>query len=206
MKAVYWFLVFLVGCAQVPRPSTYPYTFQPQMQAAHHWHVLAGQVVEELVRVKGEAGYSIEPVYLRSNDTSVFGRAFRSFLTAELANKGIPVSLDPERCDPNQNNRRKNMLGCAARRASCGQDQAAFSAAIHSPGRFGLWIGRGLEQPQLWSGRCCNSFFSWSPFRCLTRSQDRPIASQRSHHYNHDYRDYRQRNILVARVKSLLYQ
>jgi hypothetical protein len=114
-KALYCFLVLFAGCAQVPRPSTYPYTFQQQMQAAHHWHVLASQVVEEMTRLAFEPGPSMEPVYIRSNDRSPFGRAFRSFLITELTKQGIPISLSPEPCDhpteipvsPYPNDRRK---------------------------------------------------------------------------------------------------
>ncbi len=93
MKAVYCFLVFLVGCAQVPRPSTYPYTFQQQMQAAHHWRVLANQVAEQAAAaIKASPDASIKPVYVRSDDLSPFGQAYRSFLITELIQHGIVVS------------------------------------------------------------------------------------------------------------------
>jgi hypothetical protein len=68
------------------------------MQAAHHWHVLASQVVEEVTRLNSEPGSSMEPVHIRSDDKSPFGRAFRSFLITELTKQGIPVSLSPEPC------------------------------------------------------------------------------------------------------------
>ena len=72
MKAVYCFLVFLVGCAQVPRPSTYPYTFQQKMQAADHWKVLANQVAEQVVAVlKSEPSFLMGPVYIRSDDRTI---------------------------------------------------------------------------------------------------------------------------------------
>lgn len=108
IKAVYCFLVLVTGCAQVPRPSTYPYTEQQQMQAAHHWRVLASQVVGELI-TRGELGSSIEPVYIQNKDQSPFGQAFRSFLKTELTKQGIPVSPYendrdtrqlPELCEP----------------------------------------------------------------------------------------------------------
>jgi hypothetical protein len=52
-----------------------------------------------MTRLNGEPGSSMEPVYIRSNDRSPFGRAFRSFLITELTKQGIPVSLSPEPCD-----------------------------------------------------------------------------------------------------------
>jgi hypothetical protein len=118
LKAVYCLLVFLVGCAQVPRPSTYPYSFQQQMQAAHHWHVLASQVVEELTaRVRAGYVYSTEAVYIQNHDISPsgqvfsglspFGQAFRGFLISELTKQGIPVSRwrepSQEPCAPANN-------------------------------------------------------------------------------------------------------
>jgi hypothetical protein len=116
MKAVYCCFVCLVGCAQAPRSSTYPYTEQPQMQAAHHWQGLASQVVGELI-ARIRAGYvsSTEAVYVQCDDQSPsvyipcevrspyrtpFSQAFHSFLITELTKQGIPVSF-------NQNNRLK---------------------------------------------------------------------------------------------------
>jgi hypothetical protein len=99
MKAVYCFVIFLVGCAQVPRPSTYPYTFQQQMQAAHHWEVLARKVVKELASRKGVSAFPIEPVYIRSDDQSDFGQAFRGFLITELTKQRISVAQFPETCE-----------------------------------------------------------------------------------------------------------
>jgi hypothetical protein len=111
MKAVYCLLVFLVGCAQVPRQATYPYTFQQQMQAAHHWEVLARKVVEEVASLRGAPGSLIEPVYIRSNDRSAFGQAFRGFLITELTKQRIFVSPFPETCEiavsPSQHDRVK---------------------------------------------------------------------------------------------------
>jgi hypothetical protein len=111
MKAVYGFLVFLVGCTQVPRPSTYPYSFQQKMQAADHWQVLASQVAEEVVAVlKSEPSFLMEPVYVRSDDRTnsinapcydrtpfkdtTFAQAFHSLLITELTNQGISIVDD----------------------------------------------------------------------------------------------------------------
>jgi hypothetical protein len=108
-KAVYCLLVFLIGCAQVPRPSPYSYSFQKQMQAAHHWDVLARNVVEEVASLRSVPGSLIGPVYIRSNDRTPFGQAFRGFLITELTKKHISVSPFPETCEipvsPYQNDR-----------------------------------------------------------------------------------------------------
>lgn len=73
------------ACAQVPRPSTYPDSFQQQMQAAEHWKTLAVQMVDRL-----PSGTDL--VYLPSEDDSLFGRTLRSLLMTELTQRGIPVT------------------------------------------------------------------------------------------------------------------
>ncbi|MGH8069699.1 MAG: hypothetical protein ACRERE_31545 [Candidatus Entotheonellia bacterium] len=78
------FVGLLAACAQVPRPSTYPYSFQPEMQAAEHWQALAVQMVESLPS-------RTEPVYLQKDD-SLFGKALRSFRETELTQRGIALA------------------------------------------------------------------------------------------------------------------
>ena len=38
----------LVGCAQAPKPTAYPLTFQKKMQAASHWDLLAEDVADQI--------------------------------------------------------------------------------------------------------------------------------------------------------------
>jgi hypothetical protein len=96
-KAVYCMLVLLVGCSQVPKPSTYPYSFQRKMQAAHHWNVLADKVAGGVAaNLRGGSESSAKAVYVQSDDRSPFGRAFRTFLITELTKQGISVSMTPE--------------------------------------------------------------------------------------------------------------
>jgi hypothetical protein len=108
LKAVYCFLVLLVGCAQVPKPSMYPYTLQQHMQAAHHWQVLASQVAGELAAsLKGEPGLAIDAVYIQRDESedceavrgpyrTPFDQAFRGFLKTALSKQGIPISSNPD--------------------------------------------------------------------------------------------------------------
>jgi hypothetical protein len=79
------FTGLLVACAQIPRPSTYPYSLQQQMQAAEHWQALAVKMVENLPS-------GTEPVYLPEDDDSPFEQALRSFLETELTQRGIPLA------------------------------------------------------------------------------------------------------------------
>jgi hypothetical protein len=98
---------FLAACAQVPRPSTYPYSFQPQMQAAEHWQTLAVQMVESLPS-------RTEPVYLQEDD-SLFGRALRSFLQTELTESMLPTSCQPCGAGPHAHPPGRQQRRCAMR-------------------------------------------------------------------------------------------
>ena len=97
IKAVFCFLVVLVGCAQVPKPSTYPYTLQQYMQAAHHWDVLATQIVGKLIAgLQSGSIPSTEWVYVEDHGyRSPFNQAFRSFLITELRKQNLAVSSNP---------------------------------------------------------------------------------------------------------------
>jgi hypothetical protein len=78
-------VVLLTACAQVPRPSTYPYSVQKQMEAAEHWQALAVRMVQSLPS-------RTEPVYLPPDDDSLFGQTLRRFLETELTQRGIAVT------------------------------------------------------------------------------------------------------------------
>lgn len=119
------FAGLLAACAQVPRPSTYPYSFQQKMQAAHHWQVLAEKVAEcvditlngaSAASLKGEFPVSTDmarrcrdiqgafaasgmPIFVQTRN-SPFGQAFPNLLIAELENRGIDASSD----EKHQNN------------------------------------------------------------------------------------------------------
>jgi hypothetical protein len=114
-------VVLLGACAQVPRPSTYPYSFQQKMQAAHHWQVLAETVAECIdITLNGASAASLnggsppstdmarrcrdkqgvfavsrQPVFIQTQN-SPFGQAFPNLLIAELENRGIDASAEDQ--------------------------------------------------------------------------------------------------------------
>ncbi len=80
-------LSLVVGCSQVPKPSTYPLTFQKKMQAAEHWNLLARDVAEQVwmccdEREACELGQG-RPLYVERKP-GVFGQAFRRLLITNL--------------------------------------------------------------------------------------------------------------------------
>lgn len=77
--------------SQAPVAKPYPYSKQHKMQAAHHWDVLAADVVgrmDETVIPPGKAIY----VSLRVDETTPFEKAFQNLLITQLVNAGYPVT------------------------------------------------------------------------------------------------------------------
>ena len=84
----------LAACAsQVPLPTTHPISYQQKMQAAHHWNVLAADVVTQV----GEGLGSLNrPVYVAAgSDPTEFNQGFRSLLQTELVSQGFSVTRAP---------------------------------------------------------------------------------------------------------------
>jgi hypothetical protein len=86
-------VLFLFGCSQVPQPSTYGYSKQKKMQAAHHWQILAEDVADQVkTGLYGtDFGYDI-PIYISHGDGTPFDYVFHSLLTSEFLNRKIHVS------------------------------------------------------------------------------------------------------------------
>jgi len=87
------FGLLLLGCAQVPKPSTYSLTYQRKMQAAHHWDLLAKDVAQRVVAEQGTLGKG--GVYVTPGK-GVFGSAYSSLVMTELANSGVELAAKPD--------------------------------------------------------------------------------------------------------------
>ena len=83
------------GCAsQVPVAETYPVSYQKKAKAAHHWDVLASDVVAQTEAslekndfLNGRVLYVMPP-----HERTTFNKAFGNFLVSQLVNRGLPVS------------------------------------------------------------------------------------------------------------------
>ena len=90
----------LGGCfyrqmAQAPIATTYRYSEQQRMQAAHHWDVLADHEVDSMLgseRLRGKTYYIPEADTSHQGD---FMQGYRSLLTSRLVSRGAPVSVSP---------------------------------------------------------------------------------------------------------------
>ncbi|WP_448542986.1 hypothetical protein [Vreelandella sp. EE24] len=91
---------FYANTSQAPIATTYPYSEQQRMQAAHHWEILArheaGQILQrERVRFRDLHIQDQEPDGYVAYSGGEFGRGFRTFLTSELVTRGANVTMNP---------------------------------------------------------------------------------------------------------------
>lgn len=83
-------LFALVGCSSAPRPMGYPYSAEQNMQAVHHWELLAQEVVRTQVLPITPKN---QPVYVDNSDRTEFGKAFHNYIFTDLIAHDIqPVS------------------------------------------------------------------------------------------------------------------
>ena len=86
----------LVGCAigttsQVPIASTYEYTTQQKMQAAHHWDVLAEDVASRLKEHINKSPVAGRTINVVSGNNSPFQDAFEDLLITQMVNQGLDI-------------------------------------------------------------------------------------------------------------------
>ena len=91
---------FYANTSQAPVATTYPYTEQQRMQAAHHWNVLARHEATSILqreRVRNRDLYISEADHgeLRAYSGGEFERGFRTLLTSELVSRGANLTTVP---------------------------------------------------------------------------------------------------------------
>ncbi len=99
-------LLLTAGCyTQTPKPVSYEYSTQRKMQAAHHWDLLADDVVSQIKCILTKAGYMNQPIYVKPacgaslglcapHNESPFDEGFYDLLVSRLVNQGIQVSVE----------------------------------------------------------------------------------------------------------------
>jgi hypothetical protein len=92
-------VLFLVaGCAELPRPATFPLTSQEQFQSATHWQRIAQRTIlrlqNEVDLLKPDSAGSRPRIHVQTSDESPFGRAFRNYLITELINANFLLADD----------------------------------------------------------------------------------------------------------------
>lgn len=91
---------FYANTSQAPVATTYPYTEQQRMQAAHHWDVLARYeatriLQRERVRNRDLHISEADSGELHAYSGGEFGRGFRTLLTSELVSRGANLTTAP---------------------------------------------------------------------------------------------------------------
>ena len=89
-------LIFLCSCSNVPKPASYPLSFQQKMQAVHHWDVLADDVAKDVklaLQKEKEKDPTLrdEQIYLEPCKGSAFGEVFDTLLITQLVNQKGPT-------------------------------------------------------------------------------------------------------------------
>lgn len=91
------------GCSRIPQPTTYSFTEQQKMQAAHHWDVLANDVANQINQTLLRYEYTSTPVFVRATcgdenspcepgETTQFNEGFRDLLITQLVRFGVPTN------------------------------------------------------------------------------------------------------------------
>ncbi len=91
---------FYANTAQAPIATTYPYSEQQRMQAAHHWDVLAGH---EASGILASNRLRLRDIYIRGDINmpegmhvgGEFNRGFEDLLTSRLVSRGASVTTAP---------------------------------------------------------------------------------------------------------------
>lgn len=91
---------FYANTSQAPIATTYPYTEQQRMQAAHHWNVLAQHEADGIL---ANSRVRFRDLYLQpdpdapanENHGGEFGRGFQDLLTSQLVSRGATVTTEP---------------------------------------------------------------------------------------------------------------
>jgi hypothetical protein len=87
---------FYSNAAQVPMATTYPYSEQQRMQAAHHWQVLAEHEAQGILQ---HSNLRNTPLYVAEQNgktSGEFARGYRALLTSELVSGGARIRTRPE--------------------------------------------------------------------------------------------------------------
>ncbi len=97
MMLLFSFALLISGCrSEVPKPTSYQFSTQQKMQAAHHWDVLAEDVANQICLKlnKLESKYGHRSLYVVKNRSGAFTNAFYELLISNLLKKGIDISTE----------------------------------------------------------------------------------------------------------------
>jgi hypothetical protein len=98
--SVIFFAVFFlfIGCADIPKPTNFKSSIQPQLQSATHWQQLARITSDRLTsdsalldNVKKHYKNTESSVCILNYGTSPFDIAFYKYLTTEFVNSGYTI-------------------------------------------------------------------------------------------------------------------
>jgi hypothetical protein len=143
-------LIFLCSCSNVPKPASYPLSYQQKMQAAHHWDVLADDVAKD---VKQALASQKDPtlrnklIYVEPNKSSLFDKVFDTLLITQLVNQEIKL---PTKNESNQKIKLTTKEESDSLKLKYGTQKVVHKSARHTsplyPGMIlsGTALGHGI--------------------------------------------------------------
>lgn len=94
-----FFPLLLLACS-TPIPRAYAPSTQHKMQSAHHWDVLAADVVDVLAEaVQNNPDLQDPSFFVKPMDRSPFAQGFRELLMTQMVARGFTVQKRPSRND-----------------------------------------------------------------------------------------------------------
>lgn len=87
--------VLLAGCVSPgPVATNFPISEQKKVRHAHHWDVVADDVVTQTLQTLAKSNYiGNQALHVRpAQENTAFNKAFRNFLITNMVNRGLPVS------------------------------------------------------------------------------------------------------------------
>ena len=85
-------ILMMMGCSRQPQPSSFQFSTQKKIQAAHHWEVLVNDLTNDLIKSKQLQEKLTAPLTIMPDDNSSFTRTFRSFLITHFVNLGVKLN------------------------------------------------------------------------------------------------------------------
>lgn len=88
----------IYGCkSKVPKPTSYDFSTQQKMQAAHHWNILAHDVASQIEKkLHNKYGNTKKTLYVYENSDVPFTDSFYDLLISNLIDRGVQVTTEKQ--------------------------------------------------------------------------------------------------------------
>lgn len=137
-------VVFVYGCASpVPVADNFPLSYQKVARTAHHWDVVADDVVAQTAdTLRGRGAFSERSLYvMQPARSTMFDAAFRDFLLNRMVDRGMTVNV----CSAPSEVQVRYSTRVVQHSANMPKYRPGFLTALTS----GVWVGHLLSESSL---------------------------------------------------------